>query len=151
MRKAFTMIELVFVIAVIGILAAVAIPKLAVTRNDAVIVSAKSTIAAVKASLATQRQMMILRGNFTAIDSLNKAGGAFSTFGAGGIELKDAQGVAIPVLEGTIPLCETGKSGCWESGTSYVMPNGSKVGFALTSGKFDCTDTTSAGCKALTQ
>jgi len=35
MKKAFTMIELIFVIVILGILAAVAIPKLAATRNDA--------------------------------------------------------------------------------------------------------------------
>jgi len=34
-KKAFTMIELVFVIVILGILAAVAIPKLAATRDDA--------------------------------------------------------------------------------------------------------------------
>ena len=35
MKKAFTMIELIFVIVIIGILASVAIPKLAASRVDA--------------------------------------------------------------------------------------------------------------------
>ena len=39
MKKAFTMIELVFVIVILGILASVAIPKLAATRDDAEIMA----------------------------------------------------------------------------------------------------------------
>jgi type II secretory pathway pseudopilin PulG len=35
MRKAFSMIELIFIIVVLGILTAVALPKLAATRDDA--------------------------------------------------------------------------------------------------------------------
>ena len=50
MKKAFTMIELVFVIVIIGILAMIAIPKMAATRDDAKI----SLVAADVANAATE-------------------------------------------------------------------------------------------------
>ncbi len=51
MRKGFTMIELIFVIVILGILAAVAIPKLAATRNDAKAASIKTDIGTAEQSI----------------------------------------------------------------------------------------------------
>ncbi len=44
-RSGFTMIELIFVIVILGILASVAIPKLAATRDDAEVSKAMTTVA----------------------------------------------------------------------------------------------------------
>jgi len=67
-RKAFTMIELVFVIVVIGILSAVAIPKLAATRDDAIIARGRSTVASLRSALSSLKQKNILKGAFTDVN-----------------------------------------------------------------------------------
>ena len=74
MKRAFTMIELVFVIVVIGILAAIAVPKFAATRDDAMIANARATVGALRSAIATERQKSILRGVFTDIDGATAEG-----------------------------------------------------------------------------
>lgn len=158
MRKAWTMIELIMVIVIIGVLAGIAIPKFSDTKDAAEIGASKATIASVKTAIATERQLRVLRGDFTVISALNADGGAFSKFS------KDdgGNGVSRDVLESTIPLCGTDEKGCWSSvangaGTkvspsvyTYKMPDGATVAFNLEDGRFKC-DPSDAGCKKLTQ
>lgn len=149
-KQAFTMVELIFVIVVIGILSAIAIPKLAATRDDAEITKAVSTIGSVRSALATERQKRILRGDFSAITSLNSTGTnmAFSTFSA------DNDGNTANVLEYAMPACTGTEIGCWVANApiyTYRMPTSGTVDFNITGSRFDCVDTTDANCRLLTQ
>jgi len=68
MKKAFTMVELVFVVVIIGILSAIAIPKFAATRDDAIVSKGRAEVAALRSAIAMERQKRILQGNFDDIN-----------------------------------------------------------------------------------
>jgi general secretion pathway protein G len=54
MKKAFTMIELIFVIVIIGTLAAIAIPKLAASRTDAMVASGLTELGQLVSEMSTE-------------------------------------------------------------------------------------------------
>ena len=61
MKKGFTMIELIFVIVILGILASVAIPRLAGTRTDAEI---SATVANIRTLISDAASYYAVKGEF---------------------------------------------------------------------------------------
>ena len=149
MKKAFTMIELIFVIVVLGILAAVAVPRLAATRTDAEISKGIADISSIRSAIITERQSRLITGDNKYI----KVGAT-----ANAKEL-DSGALFGGVL--TYGLKDSASSGHWtntggysdENTTTYDYQIGSTtVGFTYTRGTgiFDCTTQTDTYCSELT-
>ena len=85
-RKGFTLIELLIVVVIIGILAAIAIPKFANTKEKAYIASMKSDL----------RNLVTAEEAFFA-DSVKYT----TTIGAGGIQFSTTSGVTGPTIATT--------------------------------------------------
>ena len=140
-KNAFTMVELVFVIVVLGILAAVAVPRLAVTRDDAVISKGRSDVSAIRSAIITERQSRLIKGESKYISGTNLNNG----------------GLFAGVL--TYSVADSTDSGKWhkvsqsDAKNVYSYKVGSTaVSFTYTraTGKFDCTDSTAKFCAELT-
>ena len=96
MKKAFTMIELIFVIVVIGILASVALPRLAANRDDAELTKAKAQVASIRAGIQTARSANLLKGGNMANggypESLDNGSDLFGNVLSSGIKAGNGSG-----------------------------------------------------------
>jgi len=141
-KSAFTMIELIFIIVIIGILASVAIPRLAATRDDAEITKARVTVASIRNAISMERQKRILRGDFTAITSVGDSTNVFDKFN------KDKNNVQADVLEYAIK--SSTNKGHWSFSSSeykFNSPVANNPIFEVRNGKFECK--AGSDCSAL--
>jgi len=146
LKQAFTMIELIFVVVIIGILASVAVPRLSATRDDAEITKARTVVASVRNAIAMERQKRILRGNFTPITAIGgNETGVFGNF--------DNNSSLPKILEyGEVNSTDNGHWAFITGGIYrfHCRALGGNVDFNITNGRFVC-DNDVDGCKQLTR
>ena len=70
-HRAFTITELIFVIVVLGILSAIALPKFAETKNLADISKGRSDVMSLRSSIINARQSQLIKGNSDFIPKLS--------------------------------------------------------------------------------
>ncbi len=132
------MLELVFVIVVIGILSAIALPRFADANHLARETKASTTLATVMTSLNTKRQQRILKGEYDAIVDLGDATYAFSLFA-------DSSGTDGEVLDQNITNCSGSAVDCWKRTAQgvfeYHFPDASVAKFKLQNNKIVCNGT----------
>lgn len=153
MKKAFTMIELVFVIVVLGILAGVALPRLMAPADDARDAKLKSDVSSIRSAISLLRGRNMLQGQQMATSGypprLDDA-----TQGLEGQELFDGNVTIGNLL--TYSIRSSNKVGSWMktgANTYNAIRSSGAVGFTYTpaNGTFDCNHTNNAPCKAIAE
>ena len=156
-RSGFTMIELVMVIVVLGILASIAVSKLAVTADDARITKGKSQVSAIRSAIILQRSKNMMRGltNGGNPSKLDAFTGASNIADATKINLFDydtnKSDPSKKLLDYPIRAVAADKSG-WRktAANKYTFRvTNVDVNFTYNSGTFDCTHGTDTEAKKL--
>ena len=137
-KNAFTMIELVFVIVVLGILAAIAVPRLAGTRDDATIAKGRADIASIRSALVTEKQSRLIVGS----NSYAPLGSGTYTFRGNTYKQIDNGGMFGGIL--MYPIASSASDNGWSSsasGTYTYKVSGSAHTLTYTpaDGRFLCT------------
>lgn len=152
-RSAFTMIELVFVIVVLGILAAIAVPKFAATRDDAEVAKIRSDVASIRSAIVSERQLRLLRGQVKFISELDKNVASDTD----NVALFDGNDSLHVLLDYPIYTSREASnkpiSGKWlkRAKNRYIVNAGGSLvdfNYSATTGIFDC-DHTSSNCNML--
>lgn len=144
-KSAFTMVELIFVIIILGILATVAIPKFTGMQNTAQLSNARSDVAAIRSAIMTERQRSLVKGDSTYISSLTPLATSAILFSGNGTRKLLSYGIQ----------AGTGAGG-WSINDfvahTYDFNSGSKTTtftYVPTTGIFNCIPASSNDCDAL--
>ena len=146
------MVELVFVIVVIGILAAIAVPKFSATRDDATLVKARTTVASIRSAISTEIQKRMMAGDYSGISNL---GGTENQQDEPIFDYFDEDTSGSRILEYPIRSCKSASSkGCWmRTGSDtyryYFSGSSDYVDFKVANNRFDCTDPSTTQCAKL--
>ena len=140
--------ELIFVIIIIGILAAVAIPRLSATKDDAYISKARNDISSIRNGIIQNHNLRLLKGDNSYPSELDDADANKS-----GEELFDGNATIGKILE--YPIYSKDSNGHWmktDTNKYNFKIDNNDVAFTYdnTNGKFDC-DHTNTYCQQLTQ
>jgi general secretion pathway protein G len=144
-RSAFTLLEIIFVIVVLGILSAIAIPQLSVTREDAVIAKGRSELSTIKNAIMLDRSERLLTGDSAFLTDLDSN----VTNNGNGERLFNE-------ILGNNPIYSRNTPGHWLKTTNttyrYSVNDTTSVTFTYdnTNGTFDC-DHTLDPCRRLAE
>ena len=144
MSRAFTMIELIFVIVVLGILAGVAIPKLAATRDDATLAAMRANLATIMTAVQTQHGADLIAGN-SAWKTLN-----FTTADKDADTHYNLSSLLSKPMKIDEDCSKTHNGFCGGDDNTVTIVVGGKqttVRFNTANGTFDCGDDKAGVCK----
>ncbi len=153
-RKAFTMIELIFVIVILGILSSVAISKMAVTRDDAEIVKGRSQVASIRNAIILTRNQNMLQANGARYpDRLDALSSATSNDGDPLFGHDTSVSDDTRLLD--YPIYSKNSNGNWKklNATTYAfraMNTDVNFTYNSTNGQFDCNHAEDL-CKSLAE
>ena len=106
MRKGYSMVELIFVMVIIGIIGGFAIPRMSSSVDLAKTISAKDILLSVQIAVKVERQKRISKGDFTPITSLSSGDYLFNYFSP------DINKTKRPILQNPLESCS--EMNCWE-------------------------------------
>ena len=136
-KKAFTMIELIFVIIILGVLASIAVSKMGGATNAANIANARSNISAIRSAIISERQSQLIKGIGTYITKLTPATSSSMLFTGDGATTNPRTLLKYGLTKGSA-------AGQWSivNNTTYKFNSGNDTTtftYNPANGTFDCT------------